>query len=60
LRSHFGAFDAEHVELAFDVTEDQIRSGHLQPHIEARTLPGSPRQSDESNSAPLSGKTLNS
>jgi hypothetical protein len=23
-----GAFDAEHFELAFDVAEDQIRSGH--------------------------------
>jgi hypothetical protein len=56
-----GAFDAKHVELAFDVAEDQIRSGHLQPHIEARMLPESPRQSDESNRArALSGKTLNS
>jgi hypothetical protein len=24
----FGAFDAEHVELAFDVTENEISAGH--------------------------------
>jgi hypothetical protein len=24
-----GAFDAEHVELALDVAEDEIRSGHF-------------------------------
>jgi hypothetical protein len=24
-----GAFDAEHVELAFDVTENEISAGHL-------------------------------
>jgi hypothetical protein len=24
----FGAFDAEHVELAFDVAEDEIGAGH--------------------------------
>jgi hypothetical protein len=31
----FGAFDAEHVELAFDVAEDEIDAGHCEekaPH----------------------------
>jgi hypothetical protein len=28
-RDAFGAFDAEHVELALDVTEDQISSRHF-------------------------------
>jgi hypothetical protein len=27
-----GAFDAEHVELALDVAEDEIRSGHVAEH----------------------------
>jgi hypothetical protein len=29
LRSHLGAFDAEHVELAFDVAEHEIGAGHF-------------------------------
>jgi hypothetical protein len=29
----FGAFDAEHVELAFDVTENEISTGYLGDHL---------------------------
>jgi len=28
LTSALGAFDAEHVELAFDVAEDEVGAGH--------------------------------
>ena len=30
-----GAFDAEHVELAFDVAEDEIGAGHCSPSADS-------------------------
>jgi hypothetical protein len=33
-----GAFDAEHVELALDITEDEVGSGHRLSHNEANKV----------------------